>query len=77
MTLLHDGISSLYCIDQPTRDVVSVHVVDEVDKAEEGCCRPLALQRWRHPLPQAHPAYCELLYYNFTLPLVISEFHYE
>ena len=59
MTLLHDGISSLYCIDQPTRDVVSVHVVDEVDKAEEGCRRPLALQRRCLPLPQAHPAYTD------------------
>ena len=61
----------------PTRDVVSVHVVDEVDKAEEGCRRPLALQRRCLPLPQAHPAYCKLLYYNFKPPLVISEFHYE
>ena len=38
----------------PTRDGVSVHVVDEVDEAEEGRRRPLALRRRRRPPLQVH-----------------------
>ena len=37
-----------------TRDGVSVHVVDEVDEAEEGRRRPLAPRRRRRPSLQVH-----------------------
>ena len=41
----------------PTRDGVSVHIVDEVDEAEEGRRRPLAPRRRRRPSLQVHDVY--------------------